>query len=878
MAAKMIVAELLARLSADTQEFDKGMKKAMAGLRRQAEDLTQAGRVISATVTAPLLAAGVAAGKTAMDFETAMTKIITLVGMTRGTIEAWTPTVRKMASEVGVSATELGEALFFITSAGIRTEAALEVLEASAKAAAIGLGETQKVAHAAVSAMNAYGESNLSAKEAVSVLIATVREGNMEAKTLPMAFGRVLPVAAELGVSFKDVGASIAMMTRSGVTARLAAFALRSVLMTMISPTHESNMAMHELGLTWEQIRQIATKDGLLVALQKIKQATAGNSEAFAQVIPNSRAFIGALQLVGKNAAHSETVFKSLADTTESEVDETFKEFSKTAKADLSKALASLSESAVILGESLTGITKGFRIMADSLNKVAEVYQKIPLPARQFLNIIVSSIATIGIATIALGKYKRLKASLVGITGMHTQSVIAETAAIRTSTAAYTAQQSAVLKMVDGMSKLSVAAAGFTIGLNIGRELDEWLGITEKLSEVFANAGDSVFEFGQAMAKNSELFNETQANTAAMAATLKDSRLEWIMNAEQTEDNAHKMARLNDELTKQHGELMRNADALKELTEAEKHHLEYMSDEQKLMAARLLQQAEYNEKVRKEFKLLTSNEVRDALDNIVKQYKNLKSQGIPLPVIWESMQNKIKETLGWAEKYNMELPKGVQAMKEELKQVQNIANDLAESYDLMTREQTVEAMNKIAEDYAKMREAGIPLKKIWEALAPKTKEALEWAKEYGIALPEGFRQMNAELLNEGIPTLAEWTAQLNHVPGHVDAMAGKVLPGMIKVGDTIANELKGGFGRGYDEGRKRLTEEQHAIKNQLEAGTKDGISQGFGKGFDEAKTKIDEFIEDLKERKIEIPVVPDEEVWVQFFEDLANGKIPDTGG
>ncbi|BCV00221.1 MAG: hypothetical protein CM15mV33_840 [uncultured marine virus] len=64
---------------------------------------------------------------------------------------------RSAASETGRGPQELADAMFFIASAGLRGATAMEVLNASAKAAAIGLGQTKAVADAATSAVNAYG-------------------------------------------------------------------------------------------------------------------------------------------------------------------------------------------------------------------------------------------------------------------------------------------------------------------------------------------------------------------------------------------------------------------------------------------------------------------------------------------------------------------------------------------------------------------------------------------------------------------------------------------------------------------------------------------------------------------------------------------------
>ena len=127
-----MVANLFMKFGADTTEYQKKMRAAVTRMLFAAESLTQAGRIMSTAITAPMIAVGVASLKTAMQFESAMTKMVSLVGMPAETIARWKPVLQNMAGVVGKSAKELADALFFITSNGIRTDEALRVLEATA--------------------------------------------------------------------------------------------------------------------------------------------------------------------------------------------------------------------------------------------------------------------------------------------------------------------------------------------------------------------------------------------------------------------------------------------------------------------------------------------------------------------------------------------------------------------------------------------------------------------------------------------------------------------------------------------------------------------------------------------------------------------------
>ena len=102
----------------------------------------------------------------AADYQSSMQKINGLVGISQKQVNAWSDDILELGKTLPQSPKDLADAMFFITSAGLRGKTALDALKQSAKASAAGLGETKVVADAVTSAMNAYGKKNLSAAQA----------------------------------------------------------------------------------------------------------------------------------------------------------------------------------------------------------------------------------------------------------------------------------------------------------------------------------------------------------------------------------------------------------------------------------------------------------------------------------------------------------------------------------------------------------------------------------------------------------------------------------------------------------------------------------------------------------------------------------------
>ncbi len=293
------------------QQLSGGLGKAFKNLAPAA---ATAGVIGLAAAT---IGAAVAGAKLAADFETSLAKIQGLVGVSTEKVAEFEKAILKLGPAVGKGPQELADALFFITSAGIRGSEALDILEQSAKASTAGLGDLNAVTDAVTSAINAYGIENLSAAEAVNVLVGSVREGKLDAESLARVLGRVIPIASELGIEFNEVGAAIAAMSRTGLKAEEAVVALRGILNSLLKPTSETNKLFLEAGQSLQGLRDTIRNEGLFEGLLILKDVIGDNEEAFAAAIPNVRALAGFLNLMGENAEENRLIFQSLASDTD---------------------------------------------------------------------------------------------------------------------------------------------------------------------------------------------------------------------------------------------------------------------------------------------------------------------------------------------------------------------------------------------------------------------------------------------------------------------------------------------------------------------------------------------------------------------------------
>ena len=339
-------------LTGDASQLNSALNKTSARLKNFGSKAQAIGSKISRNLTMPLTLVGGASVKLAVDFDKSMTKIESLVGIAGEEVAKMGDTAKQMATDTGRSATEAADALFFITSAGLEGSEAMDVLDASLQAAAVGLGDTATVADLATSAMNAYGSDTLGASDATDVLVAAVREGKLESSELAGAMGSVLPIASNMGVSFNEVGAAFAAMSRTGTNAAVASTQLRGILNGLLKPTKDAEDALSGMGLSSAGLRQSLKEDGLLATLEILKTNFEGNDQAAAKVFGNVRALSGVMDLLGAGVDSTREIFAEM-NNVQGATANAFEATSQSASFQLQKALNGVRNSLTEVGGTL---------------------------------------------------------------------------------------------------------------------------------------------------------------------------------------------------------------------------------------------------------------------------------------------------------------------------------------------------------------------------------------------------------------------------------------------------------------------------------------------------------------------------------------------
>jgi hypothetical protein len=117
-----------------------------------------------------------------------------------------------------------------------------------------------------------------------------------------------------MGVSFEEVGAVMAAMSRTGTNAAQASTQLRGIMTSLLKPTAGAEKALRGMGLTSEGLRKSIRERGLLTTLQDLTVAFDGNDQGAEAVFGNVRALSGILDLFGENAEVTMEIMRNMSD------------------------------------------------------------------------------------------------------------------------------------------------------------------------------------------------------------------------------------------------------------------------------------------------------------------------------------------------------------------------------------------------------------------------------------------------------------------------------------------------------------------------------------------------------------------------------------
>lgn len=280
-------------LTAAGREGDKARKQ-LAGIGKSMQSV---GKTMTATVTAPVVAAFTASTKAALDFEDGIAKVSTIADSSVMGKDALRKGILDLSNQYGVAASEIAEAQYSAISAGADTAASLNVVGTALKAAKAGFTDTETAIDGLTTVYNSFGGA-VDYDTIANQMLATQNYGKTTFGELAQSMGQVTPIANSLNVSTQDLFSSIAILTKNGVQTSSAVTGLKAAYSNILKPTLDADKTAKQLGLDFSAAHLQSV--GWSQFLGEVREKAGGNQEAMAKLFGSVEALNAVTVLAGE--------------------------------------------------------------------------------------------------------------------------------------------------------------------------------------------------------------------------------------------------------------------------------------------------------------------------------------------------------------------------------------------------------------------------------------------------------------------------------------------------------------------------------------------------------------------------------------------------
>jgi TP901 family phage tail tape measure protein len=184
------------------------------------------------------------------NFDTELTQVATLVDTTQVNIDQMSDSLFGMAGAMG-EVGDLTRGTYMEISASVPAKESLNELTYAAKFAAGGQADLAKAVNLGTTVLNSYGKEVGNTEHVFDVLWQTIKDGKTNAAQLSQYLGDVIDIGRETGLTFEEVGGSLAIMTQiSGHTGK-SVTALRGIMSAIQKPSSEAAKEAERIGVNF---------------------------------------------------------------------------------------------------------------------------------------------------------------------------------------------------------------------------------------------------------------------------------------------------------------------------------------------------------------------------------------------------------------------------------------------------------------------------------------------------------------------------------------------------------------------------------------------------------------------------------------------------
>lgn len=260
-------------------EQTKKSQEQFKNFQRVADNFSKVGNKLTLGVTAPVVAAGVASVKSAMDFESGTAKVNTMLKLQGEELQKVKDEALAFSNEYKIANSTVTEAMYQGLSAGIKQEDLMNTLGVAAKAAKGGFTDLATAIDGITNVINSYGLSMDNADEIANQMLITQNLGKTTFGELASSMSKVTPIAKQANISTEELFSSMAVLTANGINTSEAVTGLKATLSNIIKPTAEATKIADSMGFTFD-VATLQSK-GLIGTIQYLADNLANVSPEY---------------------------------------------------------------------------------------------------------------------------------------------------------------------------------------------------------------------------------------------------------------------------------------------------------------------------------------------------------------------------------------------------------------------------------------------------------------------------------------------------------------------------------------------------------------------------------------------------------------------
>ena len=225
--------DLIVRVGADTRGLNKSLGDVKKQMRQTTGNLTQMGKSLSMSLTAPLLGLGALAVKAASDFEFSMAKVQAVSGFTAAEMDKLEAQAQELGATTSRSASDVASLQLELAKLG-KTSTEIEQMTEGVLSLSVAfdteLGETARVVGAT---LNQFGLEASESGRIVDNMAVLFGSSALDLEQFSVSMRTVGSVASSMGLSVEQTGAALGALVNSGVDASTAGTSLTRALVTL---------------------------------------------------------------------------------------------------------------------------------------------------------------------------------------------------------------------------------------------------------------------------------------------------------------------------------------------------------------------------------------------------------------------------------------------------------------------------------------------------------------------------------------------------------------------------------------------------------------------------------------------------------------------